>query len=104
GADRAAGTCGGGFARLGDDGVIGFGGVDDAGSFAVGICAGGCALLRAGAAGVTGLVAVDGGVGDSFAAGARNGVPGFAPWSAGGVRHAWAPLGAVCAFVPGVTA
>jgi hypothetical protein len=104
GADRAVGTCGGGFATLGDDGVIGFGGVDDAGSFAVGICAGGCALLRTGADGVAGLVAVDGGAGDSFAAGARNGVPGFAPWPAGGIGNAWPPLGAVGADVPGVTA
>ena len=106
GTNRAAGTCGGGdagFAILGDDGVIGFGGADDAGRFAVGVCAGGCASLRAGADGVTDLVAVDRGPGDSFAAGVCNGVPGFAPTPAGGVGNARPRLGAVGACVPGVT-
>jgi hypothetical protein len=107
GAIRAAGTCGGGdagFAIPGDEGVIGFGGVDDAGSFAVGACAGGFAPLPAGADGVTGLVAVGGGPGDSFAAGACNGPFGFAPAPAGGVGNAWPAPGAVDVGVPGVTA
>jgi hypothetical protein len=70
----------------------------------VGVCAGGCAPLPAGADGVTGLVAVDGGAGDSFAAGACFGVPGFAPTAAGGVGNTWPPPGAVGAGIPGVTA
>ena len=84
--------------------MIGFAGVDDAGSFAEGACAGGFAPLPAGADDVTGLVAVDGEPGDSFAADACNGLPGFAPAPTGGVGNAWPPLGAGGADVPGVTA